>query len=274
MHQQRLKSKTDLVTLVAYGLATISAITAFAVASSNLTSSLFNFTLSNSGDIVANVGDKVKNIISAKLISGKGQLIYFRTLNLPPGIKAIFSKKSCIPSCSTTLTLSTAGASEGRYPITVEGYKYKGRYPLTVEGYKDKAVKQTTFYLTLIKKGDFVFKLTNDGDKKITQGETAISNITVNAISGKPSAVELELNKYPAGLEYKFDPPSCTPLKNIPLVKNIPLENLGGQCKAKLYLYSGQVKAGKYGIEVKGLNQNGKQATTAFTLIIKEPVLR
>lgn len=261
MHQQRLKSKTDLVTLVAYGLATISAITAFAVASSNLTSSLFNFTLSNSGDIVVNVGDKVKNIISAKLISGKRQLIYFRTLNLPPGIKAIFSNKSCIPSCSTTLTLSTAGASEGRYPITVEGYK-------------DKVVKQTTFYLTLIKKGDFVFKLTNDGDKKIPQGETAISNITVNTISGKPSAVELELNKYPAGLEYKFDPPSCTPLKNIPLVKNIPLENLGGQCKAKLYLYSGQVKAGKYGIEVKGLNQNGKQATTAFTLIIKEPVLR
>src|SRR5262249_55135544 len=106
----------SLLTLVIGSLSLLSP----ALAGQNPTRPYFNFSLSSTGDESVNAGSSVSNKITASLVSGKSQQVSFSIVGLRSGAKADCSKVSCVPSCSSQLTISTTMAtSAGSFPITV-----------------------------------------------------------------------------------------------------------------------------------------------------------
>lgn len=82
----------------------------------------FNYTLTNSGNTSVIQGSSVSNTVNASLVSGATQSVSYSALGLPQGATASFSPISCLPDCSTTLTINTSGSTPtGTYTITVTG---------------------------------------------------------------------------------------------------------------------------------------------------------
>jgi LmbE family N-acetylglucosaminyl deacetylase len=82
----------------------------------------FDFSLTTSGNPTVTAGTSVFKTIALNLVSGTTQTVTLSTSGLPSGATASFSRSSCSPSCSTTLTLATSSSTvAGSYPITVTG---------------------------------------------------------------------------------------------------------------------------------------------------------
>jgi hypothetical protein len=84
----------------------------------------FDYSLTNSGNLTAARGSSASNKITATLLSGASQAINFTVSGLPPGATATFRNNlnSCIPTCSTLLTIATAGTTPtGTFRIMVTG---------------------------------------------------------------------------------------------------------------------------------------------------------
>ncbi len=80
----------------------------------------FDFTLSNSSSVSVIAGSSVSNTISATLANGNSQPVLFTVSGLPSGATGTFSASSCNPTCSSTLAISTAGATPaGSSTVTV-----------------------------------------------------------------------------------------------------------------------------------------------------------
>jgi parallel beta-helix repeat protein len=80
----------------------------------------FDYAISNSGNKSVTPGSSVTNSITASLVSGVFQPVSFSVSGLPSGASASFSSTSCTPTCSTVLTITTAGSTPaGNYPITI-----------------------------------------------------------------------------------------------------------------------------------------------------------
>ena len=82
---------------------------------------LFNFTLTNSGNLSVQAGASATDTISATLSAGStSQGVTLSASGLPAGTTASFATSSCRPNCATVVTLRTSGATPtGSYPITV-----------------------------------------------------------------------------------------------------------------------------------------------------------
>jgi len=97
----------------------------------------FDYSITNSGDRTVGVGSSMTNTISGALLSGTPQALSFSVSGLPSPATASFAPTSCIPNCSTVLTIVTGGSTPaGNYPITVTsaggGVKRSTVFTLTV----------------------------------------------------------------------------------------------------------------------------------------------
>lgn len=80
----------------------------------------FDFSLSNGGSRSVTQGSSVSNAISATMVSGTTQAVFFSAAGLPTGSTASFSPTSCSPICTSTLTISTtASTAPGSYSVLV-----------------------------------------------------------------------------------------------------------------------------------------------------------
>jgi VCBS repeat-containing protein len=83
---------------------------------------IFDFSLTNSGNVIVNAGTSAPDTITANLVSGTSQAVTFSTSGLPSGATASYSQASCSPTCSNILTLATSSSiASGTYPITITG---------------------------------------------------------------------------------------------------------------------------------------------------------
>jgi hypothetical protein len=82
----------------------------------------FDYALSTSGAITVTQGSSGTGTITATLQSGTAQTVTFSASGLPAGATAAFSPGACSPSCTSTLTITTTGATPpGTFPIAVTG---------------------------------------------------------------------------------------------------------------------------------------------------------
>jgi len=76
-----------------------------------IVSSLFDFSLSNTGNKSVTQGSLVTNFITALLSSGTTQAVSFSTSGLPTGATPSYSQTSCNPSCTTNLSIITTSST-------------------------------------------------------------------------------------------------------------------------------------------------------------------
>src|SRR3989344_6476438 len=104
--------------------------------------SAFSFTLSSEGDKQVTQGSSVTNLIAAMVTSTSGgmQNTGFSITGLPSNSTYSFSPTSCLPSCSTSLTINTTTA-------TPQGFYYIKVYAMASA--RGSVVQRTTFTLTV-----------------------------------------------------------------------------------------------------------------------------
>jgi len=109
-----------ILTAVARDAAGNTATSASASITVNNTTQPFDFSLSNSGNKSVTAGSSVTNAISAPLVAGSAQAVSFSASGLPSGATASFSSTSCIPTCTSTLSINTSASTPaGSSNITV-----------------------------------------------------------------------------------------------------------------------------------------------------------
>lgn len=83
----------------------------------------FDFTLSvapSSG--MTPQGGSTQATVTANLTSGEPTSVSFSASGLPSGATAMFSPSSCVPTCTSTMTIGTQSSTPaGTYPITISG---------------------------------------------------------------------------------------------------------------------------------------------------------
>jgi len=99
----------------------------------------FDFALSVN-PVSANVlpGDSITAAVTATLTSGTPNSVSFSASGLPADTTASFAPSACVPTCTSTMTLTTSGTTpSGTYPITVKGtdgvISRTATYTLTVD---------------------------------------------------------------------------------------------------------------------------------------------
>ena len=100
-------------------------------------SSIFDYSLSISGDVTVTAGASGSTNFNATLNSGSAEPVSFAVSGLPSGATANLSAPSCNPSCSSALTIdTTSSTSTGNFPVTVTatagGLKKAAAFALTV----------------------------------------------------------------------------------------------------------------------------------------------
>jgi PKD repeat protein len=111
---------------------------ASATASASQTIAAADFSLADNGNLSIVQGTTATNTITAALVSGTAQPVSFSVDGLPTGVTASFSRGSCSPSCTTTLTITVASSTS------------PGTYTLVVTGASGTATRTTSFKLTVV----------------------------------------------------------------------------------------------------------------------------
>ncbi|MDG6988714.1 MAG: hypothetical protein JRN21_05235 [Nitrososphaerota archaeon] len=142
-------------------------------------------------------GQSATTAVALVLKSGTAVPVTFSASGLPSGATAAFSPTSCSPSCSSTLTVSTATTTPpGVYSLTVTaaggGFSNSTKYTLTVTPFKfDISAAPPAL--------------------SVVQGFTNTTQITLTLISGTAVAVAFAASGLPTGVTPSFSPASCTP---------------------------------------------------------------
>jgi hypothetical protein len=97
----------------------------------------FDFSSSNGGDVGVLQGQSKSNTVTVTLSSGTAQSVSFSASGLPAGATASFSATSCVPTCSSTITVRTSATTPA------------GSYPITVTAVSDSLSHTTSFTLTV-----------------------------------------------------------------------------------------------------------------------------
>ncbi len=162
----------------------------------------FSFSLSNSGSVSAVQGSAAPPVtITTTLTSGSAQPVSFSAAGLPAGATPSFSPANCSPSCSTSLTITTAAST----PV--------GTYPITVKGSGGGIDQFTALSLTVTTlPPSFSFSLSNSGSVSAVQGSAAPPvTITTTLTSGSAQPVSFSAAGLPAGALASFSAATCTP---------------------------------------------------------------
>ncbi|MEK7552316.1 MAG: hypothetical protein AAB534_02780 [Patescibacteria group bacterium] len=199
----------------------------------------FDFSLSNGGSKSVVQGQSVTNKITANLIDGESENIFYELSGLPSGASGSFSPTSCNPKCTTILNITTAvSTSAGDYTVTVLG--------------KSKETKTTSFILTVtaLPVPPFDFSLSNGGPKSVVQGQSVQNTIAATLISGNTRTVSYSVSGLPSGASGSFSPTSCNPTCTSALTITTTTATL----------------TGNYTVIVTGIA--GVQKTTSFLLTV------
>ena len=160
---------------------------------------LFDFALSNSGNVSVVQGQSVSDTIIATLISSSTQNTNFSVSGLPQNATGTFSQTSCSPTCSTTLTISTLATT----PV--------GNYTITVTAVGGSVTRTTSFTLTVNAAPVFDFSLTNSGNISVTQGQSGQNTITATLVSAPTQNTSFSVSGLPSNTAATFSQPSCSP---------------------------------------------------------------
>ena len=162
----------------------------------------FDFILAvdpTSGTVTA--GGSVTASVTATLVSGTSTAVTFNTSGLPSGASATFSPSQCVPTCTTTMTLSTD-------PSTLAG-----AYTITVKAIGGGLTRTTGYTLTVqpLPPG-FDFALSVDPTAgRVTAGGSATASATASLVSGTATAVTFSASGVPLGASATFAPSQCVP---------------------------------------------------------------
>ena len=92
------------------------------VSATTPSSTSFDFSLSNSGNVSVTQGQSTTRTITANYLTGTAATVSFSASGLPSGATYTYSPISCTPTCSTTKTIVTSASTPtGTYTITVTG---------------------------------------------------------------------------------------------------------------------------------------------------------
>src|SRR5947209_8203286 len=209
---------------------------------SDTTPPALDFSLSNGGSKTVTQGQSTSNTVTATLSSGTAQTVSFSASGLPSGATASFSPASCVPACSSALTISTASSTPA------------GSYPITVTGTSGSVSHSTSFTLTVNAPAPppaFDFSLSNGGSQSVTQGQSTSNTITATLSSGTAQTVSFSASGLPSGATASFSPASCVP-----------------SCSSALTISTASsTPAGSYPITVTGTS-GSLSHTTSFTLTV------
>src|SRR2546425_460889 len=111
----------------------------------------FDFSLTNGGSKSVIQGDQLPPSITPAPVSGPSQSVSFSASGLPSGATAAFSPETCSPTCSTTLTISTAASTP------------TGTSSITVTSTGGGITKTTSFSLTVTAPGSTTTTSFQDG---------------------------------------------------------------------------------------------------------------
>ena len=103
----------------------------------NVAAASFDFALANGGNRSVTRGASVSNSVTATIAAGSTRAVTFSASGLPAGAQATFSSSSCAPTCSTIVTISTAGST----PVATS--------TITITATTGGRVRRTTFALTV-----------------------------------------------------------------------------------------------------------------------------
>ena len=103
----------------------------------NVAAASFDFALANGGNRSVTRGASVSNPVTATIAAGSTRAVTFSASGLPAGAQATFSSSSCAPTCSTIVTISTAGST----PLATS--------TITITATTGGRVRRTTFALTV-----------------------------------------------------------------------------------------------------------------------------
>jgi len=103
----------------------------------NVAAASFDFALANGGNRSVTRGASVSNPVTATIATGSTRAVTFSASGLPAGAQATFSSSSCAPTCSTIVTISTAGST----PLATS--------TITITATTGGRVRRTTFALTV-----------------------------------------------------------------------------------------------------------------------------
>jgi PKD repeat protein len=125
-------------------------------------------------------------------VNGFTGTVAFSVTGLPAGATAAFNPASVTTSGSTTMSISTTGATPA------------GSYPLTIQGTSGPHVR--TVIVTLVVNGDFSIAVT-PASRMIARGGVATYTVTITG-KGFSGTVNLSVSGAPSGATATFNPPS------------------------------------------------------------------
>jgi Glucodextranase, domain B/Beta-propeller repeat len=160
---------------------------------------VFDFSLSNSGNMSVTQGQSGQNTITATLVSSPTQNTAFSVSGLPQNTMGTFSQASCSPTCSTTLTIATLAST----PV--------GNYTITVTATDGSVTRTTSFTLAVNALAVFDFSLSNSGNVSVTQGQSGQNTITATLVSSPTQNTAFSVSGLPQNTTGTFSQASCSP---------------------------------------------------------------
>jgi hypothetical protein len=135
-----------------------------------------------------------------------GTNVSFSVSGLPPGATAVFNPPTLNTNGTTSLTITTTGATPGgSYPLVVKG---TGNFK-TLAGGTSVLTNYATLTLNVANVANFSMAATPQSQTVIAAASTNFS-VTVTASNGFSGAVALSVNGLPPNTSASFSPPSVT----------------------------------------------------------------
>ncbi|TLZ58829.1 MAG: hypothetical protein E6K16_08025, partial [Methanobacteriota archaeon] len=194
----------------------------------------FNFSLSVSptaGTVTA--GGSVTASVTATLVSGTSTSVTFSAIGLPSGATAGFAPSQCVPTCTSTMTISTTTSTP------------PGTYSITVKAVGGGVTRTTTYSLTVQAPFDFSLAV-NPTSGTVTAGGSVTASVTATLVSGTSTAVTFGTS----GFSPSQCAPTCTSTMTISTTTSTP--------------------SGTYSITVKAAG-GGVTRTKTYSLTVQSP---
>ncbi len=174
------------------------ALTNIGYSSSGCTAAVPSFSLSASpGSQSITVGSSTSYTVTVTPANGFSGSVGFSVSGLPTGASASFSPASVTGSGSSTLNVSTSSSTP------------TGTYTLTVNGTSGSLSATATVTLVVTAVPDFTVSA-SPASQTVTAGKGTSYTVSVGALNGFNSAVNLSVSGQPAGVAASLNPTSVT----------------------------------------------------------------
>jgi hypothetical protein len=143
-------------------------------------------------------GNSTNYTVSLTTAAGYAGTVSFSVSGLPASTTPVFSPASLTASGTTTLTISTSGAS----PLTPPG-----SYPLTISASDGVSTQTTQVTLVVTPIADFGITV-SPTSQTVNQGQNIGYGVTVSSVNGFTGLVNLSISGVPTGASATFSPSS------------------------------------------------------------------